>query len=242
MQFLPLIENTGLTSRVGDWVLSQALEHLSQWQRAGFDFSVSVNVSARHLQEPDFAQRLTELLARHSAPLAKRLEIEMLETAAHADIEATSALVARCQAIGVKFALDDFGTGYSTLTYLKRLPVDVLKIDRSFVHHMLDDTQDRAIVEGVIGLAGTFGCTVVAEGVESPAQARTLLELGCDIGQGTGIAAPMPSGQVANWVRDYKGMFALTPAAPTPPTAAPSAGGAAGPVSSAGGSGKTKLL
>ncbi len=233
MQFLPLIENTGLTSRVGDWVLSQALEHLSQWQRAGLDFSVSVNVSARHLQEPDFAQRLSELLARHSAPLAKRLEIEMLETAAHADIEATSALVARCQAIGVRFALDDFGTGYSTLTYLKRLPVDVLKIDRSFVHHMLDDPQDRAIVEGVIGLAGTFGCTVVAEGVESPAQARTLLELGCDIGQGTGIAAPMPSAQVANWVRDYKGMFALTPAAPTPP--APSTGGAAD-------AGKTKVI
>jgi EAL domain-containing protein (putative c-di-GMP-specific phosphodiesterase class I) len=97
----------------------------------------------------------------------------------------------------VRFALDDFGTGYSTLTYLKRLPVDVLKIDRSFVHHMLDDTQDRAIVEGVIGLARTFGCTVVAEGVESPAQARTLLDLGCDIGQGTGIAAPMPPAQVA---------------------------------------------
>jgi diguanylate cyclase (GGDEF)-like protein/PAS domain S-box-containing protein len=213
MQFLPLIENTGLTSRVGDWVLSQALEHLSQWRRDGLDFSVSVNVSARHLQEPDFAQRLSELLARHSAPLAKHLEIEMLETAAHADIEATSALVARCQAIGVRFALDDFGTGYSTLTYLKRLPVDVLKIDRSFVHHMLDDTQDRAIVEGVIGLARTFGCTVVAEGVESPAQARTLLELGCDIGQGTGIAAPMPAALVANWVRDYKGMFALVPAA-----------------------------
>ncbi|HZF79341.1 MAG TPA: EAL domain-containing protein, partial [Rubrivivax sp.] len=138
----------------------------------------------------------------------------MLETAAHADIEATSALVARCQGIGVKFALDDFGTGYSTLTYLKRLPVDVLKIDRSFVHHMLDDAQDRAIVEGVIGLARTFGCTVVAEGVESPAQARTLLDLGCDIGQGTGIAAPMPSAQVAHWVREYKGMFALAPAQP----------------------------
>jgi diguanylate cyclase (GGDEF)-like protein/PAS domain S-box-containing protein len=219
MQFLPLIENTGLTSRVGDWVLSQALEHLSQWRRDGLDFSVSVNVSARHLQEPDFAQRLAELLARHSAPLARHVEIEMLETAAHADIEATSALVARCQAIGVRFALDDFGTGYSTLTYLKRLPVDVLKIDRSFVHHMLDDSQDRAIVEGVIGLARTFGCTVVAEGVESPAQARTLLELGCDIGQGTGIAAPMPAAQVANWVRDYKGMFALTPAS-TPDSSA----------------------
>ena len=78
----------------------------------------------------------------------------------------------------MRFALDDFGTGYSTLTYLKQLPVDVLKIDRSFVHHMLDDAQDRAIVEGVIGLARTFQCVVVAEGVESPAQARTLLEHG----------------------------------------------------------------
>ncbi len=219
LQFLPLIENTGLSSRVGDWVLAQALEHLSQWRRKGFDFSVSVNVSARHLQEPDFALRLSELLARHSEMLATRLELEMLETAAHADIEATSILVARCQGIGVKFALDDFGTGYSTLAYLKRLPVDVLKIDRSFVHHMLDDMQDRAIVEGVIGLARTFGCTVVAEGVESPAQARALLDLGCDIGQGTGIAAPMPAALVAQWVRDYRGMFSLAPA--EPPNTAP---------------------
>ncbi len=212
LQFLPLIENTGLSSRVGDWVLSQALDHLAQWRRDGLDISVSVNISARHLQEPDFALRLSELLARHADPIAKHLELEMLETAAHADIEATSALVVRCQALGVRFALDDFGTGYSTLTYLKRLPVDVLKIDRSFVHHMLDDTQDRAIVEGVIGLARTFGCVVVAEGVESPAQARTLLELGCEIGQGTGVAAPMPSDQVASWVREYRGMFALAPA------------------------------
>ena len=214
MQFLPLIENTGLSSRVGDWVFAQALEHLSQWRRGGLDISVSVNVSARHLQEPDFAQRLSELLARHSEPLATHFELEMLETAAHADVDATSALMARCRALGVRFALDDFGTGYSTLTYLKRLPVDVLKVDRSFVNHMLDDSQDRAIVEGVVGLARTFGCVVVAEGVESPAQARTLLDMGCDIGQGTGIAAPMPAGQVAAWARQYKGVFALSTAAP----------------------------
>ena len=227
MQFLPLIEHTGLSSRVGDWVLSQALDHLALWRRDALDISVSVNISARHLQEPDFALRLSELLARHADPIAEHLELEMLETAAHADIEATSALVARCQALGVRFALDDFGTGYSTLTYLKRLPVDVLKIDRSFVHHMLDDNQDRAIVEGVIGLARTFGCVVVAEGVESSAQARTLLEMGCEIGQGTGVAAPMPSDQVAAWVRGYRGMFApvpvevstLLPAAPPVPLA-----------------------
>ncbi len=216
MQFLPLIENTGLSSRIGDWVLGQALEHLAMWRRAGHDISVSVNVSARHLQEPDFALRLSELLARYPDAPATALELEVLETAAHADIEATSALLARCRAIGVRFALDDFGTGYSTLSYLKQLPVDVLKIDRSFVHHMLDDAQDRAIVEGVIGLARTFQCVVVAEGVESPAQARTLLEMGCNIGQGTGIAAPMPAAAVSAWTRDYRGLFALA-AAPGAP-------------------------
>ncbi len=220
-QFLPLIENTGLSSSVGDWVLSQALEHLANWRLAGHDIAVSVNVSPRHLQEPDFALRLGELLARHPQALASSLELEVLETAAHADIEATSALLARCRELGVRFALDDFGTGYSTLTYLRQLPVDVLKIDRSFVQHMLDDPQDRAIVEGVIGLARTFQCVVIAEGVESPAQARTLLEMGCNIGQGTGIAAPMPAAAVSAWIRDYKGLFALS-AAPdgTPPRAA----------------------
>ncbi len=214
LQFLPLIEHTSLSSRVGDWVLEQDLAHLAQWRQAGLDISVSVNVSARHLQEPQFAQRLSELLARYDVePLAPYLELEMLESAAHADIEVTSALLSHCRAMGIRFALDDFGTGYSTLTYLKRLPVDVLKIDRSFVHHMLDDAHDHAIVEGVVGLARTFGCTAVAEGVETAAQARALLDLGCDIGQGTGIAAPMPSDQVARWMRDYSGMFSAAPSA-----------------------------
>jgi len=206
-QFLPLIEHTGLSARVGDWVLEQALEQLSHWRAAGLDLSVSVNVSARHLQEPDFAQRLSELLARHKQPIGDRLELEVLESAALADVDRTSDVLRSCRRLGVRFALDDFGTGYSTLTYLKRLPVDVLKIDRSFVHGMLDDLQDRAIVEGVIGLARTFGCTVVAEGVESPAQARQLIDLGCDVGQGTGIAAPMPAIAVPGWAREYRGLF-----------------------------------
>jgi EAL domain-containing protein (putative c-di-GMP-specific phosphodiesterase class I) len=103
--------------------------------------------------------------------------------------------------------------------------VDVLKIDRSFVNHMLDDAQDRALVEGVIGLARTFGCSVVAEGVESPAQARLLMELGCELGQGTGIAPAMPAAQVTGWVAGYAGMFALAPA----PPAARGATGSGGP-------------
>ncbi len=222
LQFLPLIEHTGLSARIGDWVIGQALDHLSQWRRSGLDITVNVNVSARHLQEPDFVQRLSELLARHAESLAESIKLEVVESAAHADLEATSALLARCRALGVRSALDDFGTGYSTLTHLQRLPVDVLKIDRSFVNHMLDDPQDRALVEGVIGLARTFGCSVVAEGVETPAQARMLLDLGCDIGQGTGIGSPMPASLVSDWVRGYAGMFALAPA--NPPRAAQDTG------------------
>ena len=211
-QFLPLVEHTGLSARIGDWVLEQALAQLAHWDRMGLDLTISVNVSARHLQESDFAQRLTELLARQPRPLGARLELEVLETAALADVGYTSALMDRCKRLGVRFALDDFGTGYSTLTYLKQLPVDVLKIDRSFVHNMLDDSQDLAIVEGVIGLARTFGCAVVAEGVESAAQARTLIELGCDIGQGLGLSAAMPADAVYRWVREFRGPFALAPA------------------------------
>ena len=212
LQFLPLIEHTGLSARVGDHVLSQALDQLEVWQNQGLDLSVSVNITARHLQEPDFAQRLAELLARHPQPLGQRLELEVLETAALTDIGLTSALLERCAQLGVRWALDDFGTGYSTLTYLKRLPVQVLKVDRSFVQNMLSDAQDRAIVEGVIGLSRTFGCVVVAEGVETAAQARMLLDMGCDVGQGTGIAAPMPAAEVGPWVREWKGLFALSAA------------------------------
>lgn len=221
-QFLPLIEHTGLSARIGDHVLARALDQLDAWTASGLDLTVSVNISARHLQEPDFAQRLAELLARHSRPLGPKLELEVLETAALTDISFTSALLERCGKLGVRWALDDFGTGYSTLTYLKRLPVQVLKIDRSFVHNMLADAQDRAIVEGVISLARTFDCIAVAEGVETPAQARMLLDMGCEIGQGAGIASPMPATEVAGWVRDWRGLFALT--------AAPGVAGTIGPV------------
>jgi EAL domain-containing protein (putative c-di-GMP-specific phosphodiesterase class I) len=185
-------------------VLQQGIEQLAKWQRMGLDMTVSVNISARHLQEPLFAKRLAGLLARHTTPVGHRLIIEVLETAALADVEYTCALMEECRELGVRFALDDFGTGYSTFTYLKRLPLDFLKIDRSFVHNMLADRQDLAIVEGVIGLSETFGCKVVAEGVESADQAQRLIELGCDVGQGNGIACAMPVEDVYAWVRDYR--------------------------------------
>lgn len=206
-QFLPLIEHTGLSARLGDWVLQEGIEQLAKWQRMGLDVTVSINISARHLQEPLFATRLAGLLGRHTTPVAPRLVIEVLETAALADVDYTCSLMEECRALGVRFALDDFGTGYSTFTYLKRLPLDFLKIDRSFVHNMLIDRQDLAIVEGVIGLSETFGCKVVAEGVESAEQAKRLIELGCDVGQGNGIAQAMPVTEVYPWVRNYRNAF-----------------------------------
>ncbi|MDT8998465.1 EAL domain-containing protein [Paucibacter sp. APW11] len=202
--FLPLIEQTGLGVQVGDWVFEQAMRQCSQWLALGLDLNISVNVAARHLQAEDFALRLKELLARHEAAVASHLMLEVLESAALADIDATHALIQRCKGLGVSFALDDFGTGYSTLTYLKRLPVDTLKIDRSFVQNMLIDNQDHALVEGVLGLARTFGCEVVAEGVESAAHAEALLALGCHIGQGNGIAMAMPAAQVSDWVKAFE--------------------------------------
>ena len=205
-QFLPLIENTGLSVSVGNWVLQHGIEQLSNWLRLGLDITLSINISARHLQEPLFAQHLASLLSRYQAPVAQRLIIEVLETAALADVDYTCDLMEECRALGVRFALDDFGTGYSTFTYLKRLPIDMLKIDRSFVINMLSDRQDLAIVEGVIGLSQTFGCTVVAEGVETPAQARRLIEIGCEVGQGNGIAAAMPADDVPAWVSNYRGI------------------------------------
>jgi len=204
-QFLPLIENTTLSIGVGNWVLQQGIEQLARWLSLGVDITVSVNVSARHLQEPLFAQHLAGLLSGHQPSVANHLIIEILETTALADIDYTCALMEECRALGVRFALDDFGTGYSTFTYLKRLPVDMLKIDRSFVTNMLSDRQDLAIVEGVIGLSQTFNCSVVAEGVETHQQALRLIEIGCTVGQGNGIAAAMPASEVPTWVSSYSG-------------------------------------
>lgn len=207
--FLPLIEQTELGSAVGDWVLRQGIEQLANWQIMGLDLTVSINVSARHLQDPMFASKLAELLAGQRFPVADRLVLEVLETTALADIDFTCGLMEECRALGVRFALDDFGTGYSTLTYLKRLPLDMLKIDRSFVVNMLNDRQGMAIVEGVIGLSRTFGCTVVAEGVETLEQAQALIDAGCDIGQGNGIAPAMPAADVFAWVHNYPGISSM---------------------------------
>ncbi len=155
-EFLPLIAGEDLLVRVGDWVLDTALAQMESWQAQGLDIAVSVNIAAHHLQEENFMLRLQEKLAAHPGVRADRLELEVLESAALEGIAQISRMIENCKDLGVHFSLDDFGTGYSSLTYLRRLPASVLKIDQSFVRDMLWDSEDLAIVEGVIGLATAF--------------------------------------------------------------------------------------
>jgi len=131
--------------------------------------------------------------------------LEVLETSALGDMKHVSAIMQACCELGVSFALDDFGTGYSSLTHLRRLPAHLVKIDQSFVRDMLDDQDDCAIVEGVISLANAFQRDVIAEGVETKEHGKKLMQLGCELAQGYGIAKPMPAEDVPEWVRVWLG-------------------------------------
>ena len=203
-KFLPVIEESPLAVELGEWVINTALSQIEAWHDNGLDLTVSVNVGARQLQQGDFVAHLRAILTKHPQVSPMRLELEVLETSALADIAQVSLVIEECRQIGVKFALDDFGTGYSSLTYLKRLRVEILKIDQSFVRDMLDDPDNRAILEGVIGLAAAFKRQVIAEGVETVAHGTALLHLGCELAQGYGIARPMPADQMPAWAATWQ--------------------------------------
>jgi diguanylate cyclase (GGDEF)-like protein/PAS domain S-box-containing protein len=204
VKFLPVIEESLLAVELGEWVINAALSQIEAWHDLGLDLTVSVNIGARQLQQVDFVTRLRAILAKHPQVNPMRLELEVLETSALADMEQVSQVIEECRQIGVKFALDDFGTGYSSLTYLKRLRVEILKIDQSFVRDMLIDPDDLAILEGVIGLAAAFKREVIAEGVETVAHGTALLQLGCELAQGYGIARPMPAEQMSAWIDTWE--------------------------------------
>ena len=198
--FLPTIENHQLAVSVGEWVFDTALTQIEQWHKDGLNLAeVSVNVGARQLQQSDFIDRLKFILGNHPQVIANKLQIEILETSALADMTQVSNIIEECEELGIKFALDDFGTGYSSLTYLKNLNVSMLKIDQSFVRNMLDDADDLAILQGVIGLATAFKRQVIAEGVETLEHGTALLNLGCELAQGYGIAHPMPASELPAW-------------------------------------------
>jgi diguanylate cyclase (GGDEF)-like protein/PAS domain S-box-containing protein len=201
--FLPLIESNPLSEVIGEWVLENVLGQIERWKKEGLELPVSINVGARQLQHPDFVARLVSRLAAHPTVEPHMLMIEILETSALGDIEGVSHTLRHCAAMGVRFALDDFGTGYSSLSYLKRLPVAQLKIDQTFIHGMLDAAEDISILQAIIGLASAFQREVIAEGVTNHAQALQLLQLGCEIAQGYGIAEPMVPTAMQEWMTSW---------------------------------------
>ncbi|MDP1896519.1 MAG: EAL domain-containing protein, partial [Sulfurimicrobium sp.] len=202
--FLPVIEDHALAVEIGEWVIDTALAQMETWRGVGLDIPVSVNVCARHLQQADFVERLHCLLAAYPELKPSSLELEVLETSALQDIALVSRVISACREIGVRFALDDFGTGYASLTYLKHLPAEVLKIDQSFIHGMLDDPEDLAILVGVLGLANAFRRQPIAEGVETLAHGEMLLQLGCELAQGYGISRPMPASAMPEWAAAWR--------------------------------------
>ncbi len=203
-EFLPHILNSDIETRISEWVIYSALAQIERWRLGGLSLGISVNLPARHLQSPGFAEFLRTALDRHPDVDPGLLELEILESAAIDDVKGVSERMRECRELGVRFALDDFGTGYGSLAYLRALPVDVLKIDQSFVRDMLADPDDLAIVRGVIGLAAAFRARVIAEGVETVEHAAMLLHLGCDQAQGYGIARPMAAERIPGWTTDWK--------------------------------------
>ena len=206
IEFLPVIENNPMSIEIGEWVIDTALTQISHWQtmRPGLPVSISVNIAAVQLQQSDFMDRLAALLAAHSDVEPRYLALEVLETSALNDVQHVCTIMEACIALGVSFALDDFGTGYSSLTYLRRLPVSQIKIDQSFIRDMLVNPNDLAIVQGVIALAKSFKLEVMAEGVETIEHGTALVQLGCELAQGYGIARPMPASDVPAWISGWK--------------------------------------
>ena len=202
--FLPVLEDDPLAVEMGDWVIDAALSQMARWQADGLTMPLSVNIGARQLREGNFVERLRAQLARYPQVDPGALELEVLETSALGELAQVSRLLSECRALGVMVSLDDFGIGYSSLTYLKQLPAGIVKVDRSFVSDILDDPDDLAILDGVMGLAGAFGRQVIAEGVESVAHGDMLLRIGCELAQGYGIARPMPAERLPTWLAAWQ--------------------------------------
>lgn len=203
-EFLPHINGSNLEQPLGEWVINTALAQVAIWHTAGSSLRVSVNVSANHLLHPDFCNALQAALARYPGLPAACLELEVLESAAIADMDHAVEVLQNCRQLGVHFSLDDFGTGYSSLTYLRKLPVDTLKIDQSFVRGMLHSPDDLGIVEAVIRMAAVSDRQVIAEGVETLEHATALFRLGCNQAQGYGIARPMAADQLEEWMAGWQ--------------------------------------
>lgn len=201
--FIPLIGQSDLIVEIGEWVIDQALSQIEQWADLGHSWSVSVNIAALHLKKENFVKSLKFLLDSHPNVLPQMLDIEITESVVIEHLPHVTQCLIACQDLGVTFSLDDFGTGYSSLSYLKQLPTQSIKIDKSFIRDILIDKDSLGLTKAIIGLAKSFNREVIAEGVETVEHEVLLMNLGCDVAQGYGIAKPMPVEKVLSWVAKF---------------------------------------
>ncbi|KQV50076.1 bifunctional diguanylate cyclase/phosphodiesterase [Massilia sp. Root335] len=201
-RFIPFAEQTGFIREITPWVLETAVRQAAVWHAAGLDIAVSANLSTLDLLDPHLGRRVRNLLETHAVP-ARRLCLEITESALMDDPAQAQAHLDELAALGIKLSIDDYGVGQASLAYLKSLPVDELKLDRSFITAITESPRNAAIVESTIMLSHALGLTVVAEGVETQAELRWLREHGCDIAQGYGIARPMAATQLQGWLADF---------------------------------------
>jgi diguanylate cyclase len=197
--FIPHAERTGAIRAVTSWVLTAAMRDMKAWHESGLDIDVSVNVSPTDLADPRFADEVAHLLAYTCAP-AGRLLLEVTESGALKDLPATLRIMEQLRVLGIRFSIDDFGTGYSSLSHLKRLPVDEVKIDRSFIQELETQQDDDVIVRSTIALGHALNLKVVAEGVEGACSWEMLRRLGCDLIQGYYVSKPLPNKEFTAWM------------------------------------------
>ena len=201
-EFIPVAEGTGIILRLTERVLGLALTQMRRWLDEGHPVPVAVNLSTRCLMDADLPDLVAVLLAQHRVP-ARLLRLEVTESAVMGDAARCLDVLQRLHDLGVHLSIDDFGTGYSSMAYLRQLPVDELKIDRSFVMGMTDTQQDAVLVRTAIDLGHNLGLTVVAEGVEGAEHVAALQDLGCDIAQGFHFSRPLPSDSLRAWFDEH---------------------------------------
>ena len=205
MEFLPTIASTELEIRIGNWVIEQAWQQLASWHQQGLALEVSVNISAYHLLWPGFFTHLQSVMQNYPEVSSRFFQLEILESTSFDDLAAVKRIMQRChEHLGIQIALDDFGTGYASLTHFRHFAIDTIKIDQSFVRDMLDDPDDYAIIESIIGLSQAFRREVIAEGVENQQQGEVLVLLNCHLLQGYFIARPMPNSEISQWIQVFK--------------------------------------
>jgi EAL domain-containing protein (putative c-di-GMP-specific phosphodiesterase class I) len=202
--FIPLAEETGLIVEIGQWVLNAACEQARRWDDMGFPpLSIAVNISPREFRQKDLASTIARVL-QDTGFDPRRLGLELTESMLMRDFDTAARALAELKSLGVHISLDDFGIGYSSLSYLKRFPIDTLKIDQSFVREITSDPDSAAIADAIIAMAHSLHLAVIAEGVETPGQLAALRARGCDRMQGYLFSRPVPADELARLITDHR--------------------------------------